>query len=149
MTSNLINVKIKMLNDNAKMPTQGSDAAAGYDVYACLDQTILINPGETVKVGTGIAVQIPEDYWMGIFARSGLATKEGLRPANCVGVVDPDYRGEIIVALHNDSNIKRQIAPAEKIGQLILLPRFTWKIQPVKELNDTKRGNGGFGSTGK
>ena len=95
-------VYIKKLRKNAILPTKGSDAAAGYDAYACLDEDVIIMPGENIKIGTGIAVEFPDDYWMGVYARSGLAAKRGLRPANCVGVIDPDYRGEIIVVIYND-----------------------------------------------
>ena len=143
-------IKIKRLRDGAKLPECGSAAAAGYDVFACLDEPeIHILPHETFKVGTGLAMEPPILSWVGVFARSGLATKEGLRPANCVGVIDPDYRGEIIVALHNDSNLTRIVKDGEKIAQLILFPRIAWNIKEVEELTDTNRGAGGFGSTGK
>lgn len=142
-------VQIKRLKDNAIIPTQGSVAAAGYDAYACLDHDVEILPGKNAKIGTGIAVSIPEVTWLGIFARSGLATKEGLRPANCVGVVDADYRGEIIVAIYNDSLEAKIIHPGDRIAQLILLPKFNWYIEEVEDLDDTDRGAGGFGSTGK
>ena len=140
---------IKKLKDNAIIPTQGSMAAAGYDAYACLDHDVEILPGKNAKIGTGIAVSIPEETWLGIFARSGLATKEGLRPANCVGVVDSDYRGEIIVAVYNDSLEAKIVHPGERIAQLILLPNYKWEIQVVKDLDVTDRGSAGFGSTGK
>lgn len=143
-------VYFKRLNENAKLPEQGSDAAAGYDVFACLDhEKEVVPPHETVKVSTGLAMEPPNNTWVGVFARSGLATKEGLRPANCVGVIDPDYRGPIIVAIHNDSDKERVITDGEKIGQLILFPRMEMNIEEVKELSDTERGAGGFGSTGK
>lgn len=142
-------VKIKKLNEKAKLPIRGSEAAAGYDVFACIDSNINVLPHQTVKIDTGLAMAIPEGYWAGVFARSGLATKEGLRPSNCVGVIDSDYRGSVIVALHNDSEQTRTIVPNEKIGQLIILPYLTWDIEEVIELDETKRGIGGFGSTGK
>lgn len=142
-------VKIKRNKNNARMPERGSDAAAGYDVFACLDWELQIPPHQTIKIDTGLSMEIPSGYWAGVFARSGLATKEGLRPANCVGVIDSDYRGPIIVALHNDSEETRTIVPGEKIGQLIILPCFDWRIQEVEELSETQRGSGGFGSTGK
>lgn len=142
-------VYIKKLRDNAIIPTKGSMAAAGYDAYACLDSDVYINPGENVKIGTGIAVEFSNDYWMGIYARSGLATKRGLRPANCVGVVDPDYRGEIIVALYNDSNKTQIISHGDRIAQLIITKKEDWDIIEIDSLNDTFRGDGGFGSTGK
>lgn len=146
---NKTTVYIKKLRDNAIIPTKGSVAAAGYDAYACLDSDVYINPGENVKIGTGIAVEFSNDYWMGIYARSGLATKKGLRPANCVGVVDPDYRGEIIVALYNDSNKTQIISHGDRIAQLIITKKEDWDIIETDSLNDTFRGNGGFGSTGK
>lgn len=142
-------IKIKKLNQKAKMPEQGSAAAAGYDIFACLDHDVILYPHKTTKIGTGLAAELPIDSWLGIFARSGLATKEGLRPANCVGVVDSDYRGEIIVAVHNDSNAIRTITPDEKIGQVVLFPKLNCSFEEVDELNDTERGTGGFGSTGK
>ena len=145
----VLSVKIKKLNDNAKLPVHGSDAAAGYDVFANLDKVEWIPPHATKKIGTGLSVQIPDGYWMGVFARSGLATKEGLRPANCTGVIDSDYRGQIIVAVHNDTGIPKKISPNEKIAQLIIMPFLYWDIKEVNELNDTTRGDGGFGSTGK
>lgn len=144
-----IPVKIKRLKQNAKIPTRGSAAAAGYDAYACINHTVIIPPWETVKIGTGIAVEIPEGYFMGVFARSGLATKKGLRPANCVGIVDSDYRGEVIVAIHNDSDVEREIYLDERIAQLVILPFLSWDINEVEELENTDRGEGGFGSTGK
>lgn len=144
-----IEVKFKKLYKNAKLPEQGSDAAAGYDIFTYQTEEKWIPPHKTIKIGTGIAAAPPSAFWLGIFARSGLATKEGLRPANCVGVIDPDYRGEIIVAIHNDSDEPRRIVPYEKIGQLILMPRYEIKIQEVSELDETDRGADGFGSTGK
>lgn len=142
-------VHIKRLNENAIIPTQGSVAAAGYDAYACLDHDVDILPGKNAKIGTGIAVSIPEETWLGIFARSGLATKEGLRPANCVGVVDADYRGEIIVAVYNDSMEVKTVHPGDRIAQLILMPNYIWNIKVVDDLDGTDRGAAGFGSTGK
>ena len=141
--------RIKKLNDRAIIPTRGSEDAAGYDLYANNKQRLLINGGETVKVGTGIAMEIPEGYFGAIFARSGLATKQGLRPANCVGVVDSDYRGELIVALHNDSNESREIMPNDRIAQLVIMPYLTVDFVESDTLDDTDRGEGGFGSTGK
>ena len=148
MMNNTVLIKVKKLKQNAILPKQGSEYAAGYDICACLDKEIQIDPHKTYKIGTGLAIEAPEDYWVGIFARSGLATKEGMRPANCIGVIDPDYRGEIIVALHNDSEVPRNIAPGERIGQLVLMPRYKMNFQEVNELNDTTRNTGGFGSTG-
>ena len=141
-------IKFKKLNDLAKIPTFGSEYSAGADLYAATSYDIEIWPDETIKVDTGLSVAIPEGYFGAIYARSGLATKQGLRPANCVGVVDSDYRGPVIVALHNDSNI-RQIVPAgSRIAQLIISPTPKFEFQEVEELDDTERGEGGFGSTG-
>lgn len=139
--------RIKKLNNRAIIPTRGSEYAAGYDLYANNEQRLLINSGDTVKVGTGIAMEIPEGYFGAIFARSGLATKQGLRPANCVGVVDSDYRGELIVALHNDSNETREIMPNDRIAQLVIMPYLTVDFVESDTLGDTDRGEGGFGST--
>lgn len=141
-------IKIQKLTTSATIPTRGSSSAAGYDLYADVD-TMQIKPGETVKVPTGLAMEIPEGYFGGIFARSGLSTKEGLRPANCVGVVDSDYRGPIMVALHNDSDVVREVTPQEKIAQLVVLPYLAVEFEEAEELEETKRGAGGFGSTGK
>lgn len=141
-------INIKRLSETAVLPTRGSISAAGYDLYADVEET-KIQPGETVKIPVGISLEIPEGYFGGIFARSGLSTKEGLRPANCVGVVDSDYRGPVLVALHNDSEVERIILPQEKIAQLVVIPYLAVEFQEVDELNDTVRGEGGFGSTGK
>ena len=143
-------MNVKFLNEYAKVPTRGSAYAAGYDLYAAIDKPIIIFPGDTVSVTTGLAIEIPEDYFGAIFARSGLATKRGLRPANCVGVVDADYRGEVIVAIHNDSDKIQQIEPGERIAQMVFLPyQSVGNFEVVDELNDTARGAGGFGSTGR
>ena len=141
-------MNIKLLNQYAKVPTRGSEYAAGYDLYAATPHAITINPHETVLVGTGIACELPENTFGAIFARSGLASKKGLRPANCVGVVDADYRGEIKVALHNDTNEGQYIEPLERIAQLVVIPYIPVDFTVVDELNDTVRGSGGFGSTG-
>ena len=145
----MADVKIKKLNPNAMLPERGSTEAAGYDVFACIDETIMVLPHSTVKIPTGLAFSIPKEHFLGVFARSGLATKEGLRPSNCVGIVDSDYRGDVIVALHNDSDEIRYIEPNEKIAQLILIPYVAWDIKEVNELDETKRGGNGFGSTGR
>ena len=144
-----MDVKIKKLNPNAHIPTAGSDKAAGYDLYACIEEAIDIQPQKMVKIGTGIAVTPPEGYFGAIFARSGLSTKKGLRPANCVGVCDEDYTGEYIVVLYNDSNLVQTIEPVERIAQLIFLPYISVNMIEVDELEETERGDGGFGSTGK
>ena len=144
-----MNIQVKKLKNNAQLPTRGSACAAGYDLYACLDEAITIDAGETVKVGTGLSIAVPEGYFGAIFARSGLAAKEGLRPANCVGVADSDYRGEYIVALHNDSNVTRTVTPNERIAQLVIMPFLSVTFEEAQELDETERGAGGFGSTGK
>lgn len=140
-------MKIKRLNENAIIPTRGSSAAAGYDLYTT-DET-MIAPGQTVLVGTGLAMEIPEGYFGAVFARSGLATKEGLRPANCVGVIDADYRGELKVPLHNDSDVERPVTAGERIAQLVIMPFLAVDFEKTDELSDTARSTGGFGSTGK
>lgn len=137
------------LNELAKEPTRGSSAAAGYDLYAAIDTDIIIAPHTTVKVGTGLAFELPQNTFAAIFARSGLATKQGLRPANCVGVCDSDYRGEYIVAIHNDTDIEQTIAAGDRIAQMILMPYIPMVFKEVEELSNTERGSGGFGSTGK
>ena len=144
-----MNIQVKKLKNNAQLPTRGSAYAAGYDLYACLDEAITIDAGETVKVGTGLSIAVPEGYFGAIFARSGLAAKEGLRPANCVGVADSDYRGEYIVALHNDSSVTRTVTPGERIAQLVIMPFLSVTFEEAQELSATERGEGGFGSTGK
>lgn len=142
-------IKIKKLTDTAKTPTRGSEHAAGYDLYADVKKDVQIKPHETVKIGTGLAMEVPDGYFGAIFARSGLATKEGLRPANCVGVCDSDYRGEYIVVIHNDSEETRTITAGERIAQLVVMPYLPVTFDEVAELTDTNRGEGGFGSTGK
>ena len=143
-------IKIKKLYKDATTPSRGSEQAAGYDLYACLGgfEDCKIEPGVTMKIGTGIAAEIPNGYFGAVFARSGLATKRGLRPANCVGVIDSDYRGEIIVALHNDTDTPQKIQAYERIAQLVILPYLNVSFKEVDELSDTERGDGGFGSTG-
>lgn len=143
-----IQVKIRKLRPAAIIPHIGIGNAAGYDLSACIDEEVTIQPGETVKIGTGLSVELPSNVFGAIFARSGLATKKGLRPANCVGVCDPDYRGEYIVAIHNDSYKEQTIMPGDRIAQLVFLPCLPVDIQEVAKLSDTERGAGGFGSTG-
>ncbi|MBE5897392.1 MAG: dUTP diphosphatase [Lachnospiraceae bacterium] len=144
-----MNIDILTLSDSAKLPERGSDMAAGYDLFADITEDIIIDPHTTAMIGTGLAVAIPEGYFGGIFARSGLSSKEGLRPANCTGVVDADYRGEIKVALHNDSDFERTITPGQKIAQMVIMPFLSVEFQQVEQLDNTDRGEGGFGSTGK
>lgn len=143
-------MNIKKLKENAIVPTRGSEDAAGWDLYACLENSfITISPHETVMIDTGWAMEIPKGYFGGIFARSGLASKQGLRPANCVGVVDSDYRGPVKVALHNDTNKPAIINDGDRIAQLILIGYGNIALEEVNELDETNRGIGGFGSTGK
>lgn len=143
-----MDINIKLLNEFAKIPTRGSAQAAGFDLYAAVNYDIEIQPHSTVKVDTGISIEIPEGYFGGIYARSGLATKQGLRPANCIGVIDSDYRGEVIVALHNDTIYTQKIKSGDRIAQLIIQPYLNVDFNVVDELSDTERGNSGFGSTG-
>ena len=145
-------VKVKKIDEMAIMPSKGSDKAAAYDVYACISNEsheVVIEPHSTIKIGTGLSMTPPEGYFVGVYARSGLSTKEGLRPANCVGVWDEDYTGEYIVALHNDSNETRVVKHGDRIAQLILQKRYDMDFVEVSELENTERGAGGFGSTGK
>ena len=144
-----VDIKAKKLNKLAKLPTRGSKQAAGYDLYAATTEVIEIAPHSTVQVGTGLSFALPHDTFAALFARSGLAAKQGLRPANCVGVCDSDYRGEYIVALHNDTNEMQTIEPGERIAQMILLPYIKMEFTEVEELDVTQRGVGGFGSTGR
>ena len=139
--------QIKKLYEDAMLPTKGSKYAAGFDLYAYEDATI--EPHTNVKVGTGVAIKPPYGTFGAIFARSGLATKQSLRPANCVGVCDYDYTGEYIVALHNDSNEIRHIKKGDRIAQLVFIPYVDTPLNEVKELDETERGAGGFGSTGE
>ena len=143
-----VQINYKKLNEYAHEPTRGSEYAAGYDLYAALESPMTIPPHLTLTVPTGLCFELPQNTFAAIFARSGLATKQGLRPANCVGVCDSDYRGEYIVALHNDGNIIRTINPGDRIAQMILLPYIPMTFNGVDELTDTVRGDGGFGSTG-
>ena len=143
-----MNIKVKKVKPNAIIPTRGSEYAAGVDLYACTDTVTVIAPHQTVKIGTGLAIELPHGYFGGVFARSGLATNNGLRPSNCVGVCDEDYRGEYIVALHNDTDIPQTINPMERIAQLVIMPYLSINFEEVDELGDTVRGEGGFGSTG-
>ncbi len=141
-------IRIKKLNDNAVTPTYGSEYSAGADLYALLDNAIEIEPHETVFVHTGISVEIPEGYCGLIFARSSMGAKRGLAPANKVGVIDADYRGEIMVTLHNHSEKAAMVEPGERIAQLAIVPFLKAEFEESNELSDTVRGSGGFGSTG-
>ena len=141
-------IQVKKLRPDALLPTAGSRYAAGYDLRACIEAPVEIPPHATAMIGTGLAVAVPEGYFGAVFARSGLASKQGLRPANCVGVCDSDYRGEYIVALHNDSAEARTVSPGDRIAQLVILPCFAAEFTEAEALPDTERGAGGFGSTG-
>ena len=140
-------VKFKKLSPNAVCPSYGTEFSAGADLYA-LAEDIVIKPGETALIHTGIAVEIPEGYVGLIYARSGLATKKGLAPANKVGVIDADYRGELMVALYNQSKEERTVSTGERIAQLVIAPFLKAEFEEANELTDTVRGEGGFGSTG-
>ena len=142
-------IRIKKLRDTAKIPTRGSNEAAGYDLYAVIQSPVRIEPGSVMKIGTGISTQLPPDMAALIFPRSGLSTKKGLRLANCVGLVDPDYRGEYIVALYNDSETPQIVMPGERIAQVVFSPFYKVNFIETDELNDTERGEGGFGASGQ
>lgn len=141
-------MKIKKLNENATVPTYGSVCAAGADLYACESAPVTIDAGQTVLVHTGIAMEIPQGYVGLIYARSGLATKKGLAPANKVGVIDSDYRGEIMVALHNHGSASQTVEHGERVAQIVFTPYRAASFQVCDELDSTDRGSGGFGSTG-
>ena len=142
-------LRMKKLDPRAITPTYGSAAAAGADLYALLDAPLTVAPGETAKVPTGLSLEIPEGYAGLIYARSGLSVKRGLAPANKVGVIDADYRGEIIVALYNQSGVPQEVAPGERIAQLVIAPILQVEFEECDDLSDTLRGAGGFGSTGR
>ena len=142
-------VRVKILRSGGKLPTYGSAQAAGADLYACLEKPMTIAPGETVFIPTGIALEVPVGCSGLIYARSGMACKRGLAPANKVGVVDSDYRGEIIVALHNHGKDAQTVADGERVAQFVITPVLTPVYEAVEELSDTERNQGGFGSTGK
>ncbi|MCR5149049.1 MAG: dUTP diphosphatase [Eubacterium sp.] len=145
---NSLPVNIKRIKPNAAIPTYGSANAAGADLYACIDSAATIESGKTLLIPTGLTMEIPEGYAGLIYARSGLASKKGLAPANKVGVIDSDYRGEVMVALHNHSDKDAVVEPGERIAQLVITPYLLGLFREVDELNETERGAGGFGSTG-
>ena len=147
--SGSINVRFRKVSELAHIPTRGSEKAAGYDLYAALAEPVRIAPHETVKIDTGLQFELPDGYFAAIYARSGLAAKEGLRPANCTGVCDSDYRGNYIVAMHNDSEETRIVEPGERIAQMVVIPDLSVTFEESDTLTDTERGDGGFGSTGK
>lgn len=142
-------VRVKILREGARLPTYGSVLAAGADLYACLDAAVTIAPGETAFIPTGIALEVPVGCAGLIYARSGMACKRGLAPANKVGVVDSDYRGEIIVVLHNHGNVSQTVENGERVAQFVITPVLMPAYEAVEELTDTARNQGGFGSTGK
>ena len=142
------NVNIKKLNQNAIIPSYGTEYSAGADLYACLNELVTINPGETAFIKTGLSIEIPAGYAGLVYARSGLSCKQGLAPANKVGVIDADYRGEIMVALHNHSGEAKTVGYGDRIAQLVITPFLTANFIEADELSATVRGGGGFGSTG-
>ena len=142
-------ISVKKLRENAILPTYGSVEAAGADLYACLDAPVCIAPGVSAFIPTGLSMEIPKGYAGLIYARSGLACKRGLAPANKVGVIDSDYRGEFIVVLHNHGSVSQEIVHGERIAQLVITPVLTPAFNEVSELSDTQRAAGGVGSTGK
>lgn len=144
-----MNIKVKKLKPGATVPTMGSKFAAGADLYSAEDADIVIGPGETKFIGTGLAMEIPEGYVGLVYARSGLACKRGLAPANKVGVVDSDYRGEIKVALHNHGKEAQTVEKGERIAQMVIAPYLSVNYEEADELSETERGEGGFGSTGR
>ena len=142
-------VAVKKLREGAKLPTYGSEFAAGADLYACLDTPVTIEPHETLLIPTGLAMELPVGWAGLVYARSGLATKKGLAPANKVGVVDADYRGEIMVALHNHGTQPQTVEKGERVAQMVLMPFLAAEYFEAEELSDTARGDGGFGSSGR
>lgn len=147
----VVNIKIKKLYENSKLPTRADDGSAGMDLYAYLkdDYMRVINPHTTQMISVGFAMETPNNTYGAIFARSGLASKKGLRPANCTGVVDSTYRGEVFVALHNDTDTPQQIMHGDRIAQLIIMEYPTVGIIETDTLSETERGNNGFGSSGR
>ena len=142
-------IHVKKLSPNAILPTYGSAEAAGADLYACLDTPVTIEPGETAWISTGIALEVPKGCAGLVYARSSLGVKRGLAPANKVGVIDSDYRGDLIVVLHNHGSVAQEVSHGERIAQLVITPVFTPGFTEIEELSDTARSAGGFGSTGK
>ncbi len=145
----MTSIRVKLLKEGAKLPTYGSAEAAGADLYACIPEPVTVGPGETAFVPTGISLEVPKGCAGLIYARSGLACKRGLAPANKVGVVDSDYRGEILVALHNHGTQPQTVESGERIAQFLVTPVLTPAYEAAEALTDTVRSNGGFGSTGK
>ena len=143
------NIRVKILRSGATLPASGSTGAAGADLTACLEEAVTIAPGQTAFIPTGIAMEVPAGCAGLIYARSGMACKQGLAPANKVGVIDSDYRGEIVVALHNHSSEDRTVEPGQRIAQMLITPVLTPPYEAAEELSDTARDAGGFGSPGK
>ncbi len=142
-------IRIRKASPLAVIPTRGSEKAAGYDLYAAIAEPVVIHPHETVMIDTGLQIEIPDGYFGAVVARSGLAVKENLRPENCIGVVDSDYRGNWFIGLHNDGLEDRTIVPQERIAQMIVVPYLSAEFVETDTLSETERGAGGFGSTGK
>ena len=142
-------IAVKKLRPNACLPTYGTEFSAGADLYACLEDPVTVDPGQTVAIPTGIAMEVPAGCAGLVYARSGLGVKRGLAPANKVGVIDSDYRGEIMVMLHNHGSVPQTLQPGERVAQILITPVLTPAYEEVDALTDTKRGAGGFGSTGK
>lgn len=142
-------IRIKLLNEMATVPSYGSDEAAGADLYACIPDSVTIHPGDSAWIKTGIAIELPKGFAGLVFARSSMGAKRGLAPANKVGVIDSDYRGEIQVVLHNHSTVVQKVEPNERIAQLVIVPVYAPLFEVVDELSETLRDSGGFGSTGK
>ena len=143
------NIAVKILRQGAKLPTYGTEFSAGADLYACLDEAVTIQPGQTKAIPTGLAMEVPEGCAGLVYARSGMATKRGLAPANIVGVIDSDYRGELQVMLHNHGSVPQTVEHGDRVAQLLITPVLTPQYIQAEELSDTARGSGGFGSTGK
>ena len=141
-------VEVKKIKENAKLPLYATKEAAGCDIYACIEETVTINPRETKFIPTGLSFALPKGYVGLIYARSGLACKKGIAPANKVGVIDSDYRGEVIVALHNHSNETHEIEPNDRVAQFVIMPYLMAEFEEVESLDETKRATGSFGSTG-
>ncbi len=142
-------IHVKLLRPGASLPTYGTECSAGADLYACLDEAVVIQPGQTCPIPTGLAMELPTGTAGLVYARSGMATKRGLAPANKVGVIDSDYRGEFIVMLHNHGDRPQEIRHGDRVAQLLITPVFTPGFVLTDVLSDTQRGSGGFGSTGK
>lgn len=147
----MINVllRVKRVSPTATLPKQQTAGAAGIDLCADLTEDVVINPHETVMISSGLAFEIPAGYFGAIYARSGLSTKRGLRPANCVGVIDSDYRGPVGLPLHNDTDEVRVVQPGDRVAQMVIQEAFGVILEEVEELSETERGSGGFGSTGR